>query len=112
MEKLELLAKEIMQDDGDPEKPETMPIDLSQWTLDRFRGEPEPTKFLVDDFIPLGIAGTIYSAGGTGKSTLTLDLSVRIAVADEIPSKWLDKKFKAWKSSKNAKSQSVVGFKE
>ena len=91
MEKLELLAKEIMQDDGDPEKPETMPIDLSQWTLDRFRGEPEPTKFLVDDFIPLGIAGTIYSAGGTGKSTLTLDLSVRIAVADEIPSKWLDK---------------------
>ena len=92
MEKLELLAKEIMHDDsGEPENPDTAPIDLAQWTLDRFRGEPEPTKFLVDGFIPLGIAGTIYSPGGTGKSTLSIDLACRIAIADAIPSKWLDK---------------------
>jgi|GEM_PF-4975382 RecA-family ATPase len=73
----------------DPRQAE--PLDLSRWTLDRFRGEPEETKYLVADFVPLGIVGTIYSMGGAGKSTLTLDLSVRVAITDVIPSKWLDK---------------------
>ena len=93
MEKLELLAKEAMieEDGGTSPQMDAAPIDLTQWTLDRFAGEPEETRFLVDQFIPLGIAGTLYSAGGTGKSTLALDLSIRIAVADAIPSKWLDK---------------------
>jgi len=72
----------------DPRQAE--PLDLSLWTVDRFRGEPEEPKYLVDPFIPLGLAGTVYGMGGAGKSTLILDLSVRIAVADAIPSKWLD----------------------
>lgn len=94
MEKLELLARESMQEvDGTEPLPITSaaPLDLSQWTLERFRGDPPERKFLVDQFVPQGIAGTLYSAGGTGKSTLALDLSIRIAVADVIPTKWLNK---------------------
>jgi RecA-family ATPase len=65
--------------------------DLSQWDLSRFSGELEPEQFLVHNFIPSGIAGTLYGAGGTGKSTLGLDLSVRVSVAGVYPTKWLDK---------------------
>jgi RecA-family ATPase len=65
--------------------------DLSRWSLSRFSGEPEAAKFLVTDLIPKGIAGTLYSAGGTGKSTLALDLSLRVAIAGTIPTTWLGK---------------------
>jgi RecA-family ATPase len=95
MTSLELLAKEAMQEVDEPgginSQQDIEPLDLSQWTLERFNGEPVETQFLVDSFIPLGIAGTLYSAGGTGKSTLALDLSIRIAIAEAIPAKWLDK---------------------
>jgi regulatory protein RepA len=67
------------------------PYDLSQCSVSRFKGEPEETKFLVSGLIPQGIAGTLYSAGGSGKSTLALDLSLRVAIANDNPTKWLGK---------------------
>ncbi|MFH1760643.1 MAG: AAA family ATPase [bacterium] len=65
--------------------------DMAQWSISRFKGIPQPTKYLVKDFIPAGIAGTIYSAGGTGKSTLCLDLAIRISISDQVPCLWLGK---------------------
>lgn len=55
----------------------------------------EPAKkreFLVEGLIAAGIVGTICSRGGIGKSVLTLDLAIRIALAAEgIDTNWLCK---------------------
>lgn len=65
------------------------PYRLEDWSISRFQGDPPVTKFLVEDFLPLGIAGTIYSPGGTGKSTLALDLALRVSIAHSLPTPWL-----------------------
>ncbi len=65
------------------------PFDFEGWRISRFAGTPPPMKYLVRDFIPAGIAGCLYSPGGTGKSTLALDLAIRVAIAPIISSLWL-----------------------
>jgi RecA-family ATPase len=64
------------------------PYDPEQWRIDRFKGAPPSMKWLVQDFIPLGIAGALYSVGGAGKSTAALDLAVRVAIAGTIQNQW------------------------
>jgi regulatory protein RepA len=89
---LKYFTEEIMNETkSDISKDCVIPYDLSKWSLSRFNGEPNPMKFLVSDLIPLGVAGTFYSAGGIGKSTLALDLCIRVAIAEEIQTLWLGK---------------------
>jgi RecA-family ATPase len=53
---------------------------------------PEPQEFLVEEFLPQGIVGTVYSRGGIGKSILMLDLAIRVALAGKgVESEWLCK---------------------
>lgn len=52
---------------------------------------PPKTNYLVADYIPLGIAGTLYSRGGVGKSVISMDLAVRVALANKYNLNWLCK---------------------
>jgi len=56
------------------------PYDLNYWSCDDFRITPSPFPYLVENLIPLGTSGTIYSAGTVGKTLLALDLCVRFHV--------------------------------
>ncbi len=93
MNGIDTLVQEVNMEmeSGQPAAAPVEPYDLTRWSIERFKGEPKPTRFLVDELIPQGIAGTIYSAGGTGKSTLALDLSLRVAIAETFKTKWLGK---------------------
>lgn len=48
-----------------------------------YQGEPEPTEWLVEGGIPLGVPGMVAAMGDTGKSYLLLDLCVRIACGQQ-----------------------------
>lgn len=74
---------------AEPSSSVNPPYDLDAWRIARFRGPPPPMNWLVQDVVPLGIAGAFYSVGGAGKSTLALDLAVRVAIAGSIPGQWL-----------------------
>jgi RecA-family ATPase len=65
--------------------------DLSKHSSDRFyKSDALPTKYLVEDYLIAGIAGTLTGRGGTGKSYLALDLAIRVAIAPDYPEiKWL-----------------------
>lgn len=65
------------------------PYDIANWRITRFRGPAPEMAWLVRDLIPMGTAGAMYSVGGVGKSSLALDLAVRVAIAPEIPNEWL-----------------------
>ena len=65
--------------------------DLETWSIGRFKGQPPELRYLVDGLIPLGTAGTVFSAGGVGKSALILDLGIRVSIAQRFPTKWLDR---------------------
>lgn len=62
---------------------------LKEHSAGRFKDPPPEIKYLVDGLIPLNVAGTLYSPGGMGKSTLAIDLCLRIAIAEEFKTKWL-----------------------
>jgi RecA-family ATPase len=64
-------------------------LNPANWNLDRFQGEPPPLEYLVGNLIPLGVAGALYSPGGTGKSTIALELAIRTAIAEKYPTLWL-----------------------
>lgn len=54
-----------------------------------FETEPPETQYLVQDYVPKGVAGTLTGRGGTGKSYLALDLALRVAAAADFSVKWL-----------------------
>ena len=55
------------------------PIDLLQWTADRYTGEARPITWLCRGTIPLGVPALIAAMGGLGKSYLALDLALQVA---------------------------------
>jgi RecA-family ATPase len=66
------------------------PYNLDDWRIDRFHGPAPEMRWLVRDLIPLETAGALYSVGGVGKSSLALDLAVRVAIEGEIKNSWLE----------------------
>lgn len=57
-------------------------FDNLDWSVRRFEGDAPPLENVIEDFLPKGFVTTIYSAGGTGKSTLAMNMAVKIAAAD------------------------------
>lgn len=53
---------------------------LADWTADRFTGEPPPVRWLCAGSIPLGVPALVASAGGIGKSFLSLDFAYNVAL--------------------------------
>jgi RecA-family ATPase len=60
------------------------------WTLARFKSTPPKLEFLVEGLIAQGITGCLYGPAGVGKSQFVLDLAIRIAIANQFPSKWVN----------------------
>jgi len=67
------------KDDRKPARP------LLQWRgVGRFLDvEPEPIEFILAGCLPAGIVGAIFATGGTGKTTLAIQLSVAIATGKQ-----------------------------
>ncbi len=54
-------------------------VRITDWTADRYAGEPKPLHWLCTGTIPLGMPGMLAAMGGLGKSFLALDLALQIA---------------------------------
>jgi RecA-family ATPase len=52
------------------------------WSTSRFLSEPPAIPMVVNGFLPRGIVSMLYSAGGAGKSTVSLHMAIRVALAD------------------------------
>lgn len=52
---------------------------LSDWTLDRYDGEPPPVEQLVEGVLPLGSLCLLAGMGDIGKGLLGLSLSLKVA---------------------------------
>ena len=52
---------------------------ISDWGIDRFKGDAPEIEFLIEDILPCGQPSLISSLGGIGKSYAMLDLAIRIA---------------------------------
>ncbi len=58
-------------------------FDIDKWKTGRFTGEPEPLPMVIDGVLQRGIVAAMYSAGGAGKSTVALNMAVKIALAEK-----------------------------
>ena len=52
---------------------------ISDWGIDRYKGDAPEIQFLIEDILPCGQPSLISSLGGVGKSYAMLDLAIRIA---------------------------------
>lgn len=61
------------------------PFDITQWRArERFIGEPQPRRWLVEGVFPLAQAALVAAAGGVGKSFLLLALAREVAAFDGV----------------------------
>ena len=58
-------------------------LNLADYGAERFKGQPPPVKWLVEDTIPLGAPTVVAAMGDTGKSYKILQLSFQTAVPRE-----------------------------
>lgn len=73
-----LLKKHALKAANDNKAP-AAGLDIYDWTVDRFVGDPPPVEYLVDGVIPLGVPGMVSAMGDTGKSFALLELHRRVA---------------------------------
>ena len=59
------------------------PLRLTDHYLKTFEGEPPEQKWIIENKIPLGVAGIVAGPGGVGKSYLMLDLALKVAGGDQ-----------------------------
>ena len=64
--------------DGESHQSNAPPLDLSTWGADRYRGEPPPIEYLVENKFSLGKPALLAAMGGAGKGMSILDLAVKI----------------------------------
>lgn len=60
-------------------QPNATSLNIYDWTVDRFIGEPPRVEYLVEGVIPLGVPGMVSAMGDTGKSFALLELHRRVA---------------------------------
>lgn len=71
------------------EFPITPLFDLADASIDAFLStRPPPRRWLLKDFLPAGIVGTIVAPGGTGKSQFTMQLAYAIASGARLADHW------------------------
>lgn len=54
------------------------PFRILDWNTSLFMSVPKPVSWLVNEVMPLGAAGMLAAAGGTGKGMLILDLALKV----------------------------------
>lgn len=52
---------------------------ISDWSFERYMGEPAPMKWLIEGVAEMGVAGLFCAQGGLGKSFMMLDLAINVA---------------------------------
>lgn len=79
-----LLKASVQLDGGKPsESKKSKGFDLTQWrAAERFTGEPQARRWLVEGVFPLAQASLIAAGGGVGKSFLLLALARAVAEFD------------------------------
>ena len=61
------------------------PFDVTQWRArERFTGEPQPRRWLIEGVFPLAQAALVAAGGGVGKSFLLLALAREVAAFDGV----------------------------
>lgn len=64
-------------------------FDLKEARIDGFLSTlPPPQRWLLTDFLPLGITGAVVSPGGVGKSQLLMQLAYSVATGFTLAGKW------------------------
>jgi hypothetical protein len=60
-------------------KPAKQPLNILDWSVDRYIGPVPEQRFLVEGLFPLGVASILAAMGDTGKGMLLLDLALKVA---------------------------------
>lgn len=61
------------------------PFEITQWRArERFTGEPQPRRWLIEGVFPLAQAALVAAGGGVGKSFLLLALAREVAAFDDV----------------------------
>ncbi|WP_353286632.1 AAA family ATPase [Wolbachia endosymbiont (group A) of Anthophora plumipes] len=61
------------------ERSTKQPLNILDWSAERFVGPVPEQKFLVEGIFPLGVTSIIAAMGDTGKGMLLLDLALKVA---------------------------------
>ncbi len=61
------------------ERSTKQPLNILDWSAERFVGPVPEQKFLVEGLFPLGVTSIIAARGDTGKGMLLLDLALKVA---------------------------------
>ncbi|KLT21864.1 phage DNA replication protein RepA [Wolbachia endosymbiont of Armadillidium vulgare str. wVulC] len=61
------------------ERSTKQPLNILDWSAERFAGPVPEQKFLVEGLFPLGVTSIIAAMGDTGKGMLLLDLALKVA---------------------------------
>jgi RecA-family ATPase len=94
-EKVESTFYSILATDqrNNPERYQALSLaplfDLAAGRIDKYlRTEPDPRKWLLKDFIPLGKVGAVIAPGGSSKSQFLLQLGVSVATGVPLANHW------------------------
>ncbi|MFT4314360.1 MAG: AAA family ATPase [Wolbachia pipientis] len=60
------------------ERPIKQPLNILDWSAERFVGPVPEQKFLVEGIFPLGVTSIVAAMGDTGKGMLLLDLALKV----------------------------------
>ncbi|MDN5248422.1 MAG: AAA family ATPase [Wolbachia endosymbiont of Tyrophagus putrescentiae] len=60
-------------------KPSKQPLNILDWSVNRYLGQVPEQKFLVEGLFPLGVTSIVAAMGDTGKGMLLLDLALKVA---------------------------------
>ena len=64
-------------------------FDLAQATIGNYlTTPPPPRRWVIDNFLPLGIVGAIVSPGGSGKSQFLMQLAYSVATGAQLAGHW------------------------
>ena len=73
--------------DGRSESPSSTPVAkgfrITDWSMQRYSGEPPEMEWLIDGILPRRVPGLISAIGGLGKSFILLDLAMKVAGGDQ-----------------------------
>ena len=79
---------ELVRSDGRSESPSFSPVAttgfrITDWSMQRYSGEPPEMEWLIDGILPRRVPGLISAIGGLGKSFILLDLAMKVAGGDQ-----------------------------
>lgn len=69
----------LKQAENTADEPDNL-FDKINWSTARFLDDPPQVSMVIEGMLPRGIVSILFSAGGAGKSTVTLSMAIKIAL--------------------------------